>query len=155
MQTTVSLQEPFSYSVYPILVCTLLMIGLAIYLLWKRKKKPEENEIPVIKEIEKDDLAGIQIRYLRELDFLKRRVEKGQMSVRRAYQELSKIIRYFVYEVTDIRVQNYTLEEIQKVGLPSLTELISEYYEPEFAEHSLGDAAASIEKTRKVIKEWN
>jgi hypothetical protein len=61
----------------------------------------------------------------------------------------------FVFEVTDIETQNYTLDEIKKLNMPGLYELIEEFYEPEFALKSVGDFDNSIEKARSVIKKWN
>ena len=39
--------------------------------------------------------------------------------------------------------------------MPFLTELIQEYYAPEFAKQSIGDIKQAIEKTRKVVEKWN
>lgn len=64
-------------------------------------------------------------------------------------------MRMFVFEVTDIKIQNYSLKEIKKTNIPNLYELIEEYYEPEFASKSVGDFGISIEKARRVIEKWN
>lgn len=60
----------------------------------------------------------------------------------------------FVFEVTDITTQNYSLSEIKKLNIPILYELIEEYYEPEFAEQTNGDFDNSINKARRVIEQW-
>lgn len=72
-----------------------------------------------------------------------------------AYQNLSKVIRNFVFEATHIKVQNYTLDDIRKLNMPILYELISEYYNPEFANISNGNFIYSIEKARGVVERWN
>ena len=60
----------------------------------------------------------------------------------------------FVFEITDITTQNYSLSEIKKLNIPILYDLIEEYYEPEFASKPKGDFEKSIIKARRVINEW-
>lgn len=155
MQITVKLQEAFSYSILPSLILLGLIVLLTIYFIWSKKnsKKTEEKEI-VIKEVKKD-VNKIKEKYLKKLENLETKINEKKISIRGTYQNLSSIIRLFVYEVTNIKVQNCTLREIDKLNMPNLTRLIEEYYAPEFAEHSLGNIKSSLEKTRKVIEKWS
>jgi len=57
--------------------------------------------------------------------------------------------------VTGMDVSTYTLEEIHALGIPQLAYLVEEYYAPEFAPEHDGDVRASIEKTKRVIAQWN
>ena len=52
-------------------------------------------------------------------------------------------------------MQNYTLKEIKKLNMPKLYNLIKEYYIPEFANISSGNAEKSIAQAREVIRKWN
>lgn len=152
MQTSVSMQPSFSYLTLYIEI--FLIIILAIIIWWHFKKK-ENGPKPVIEVTrEKKNIKEIKIKYLRKLLSLERKIEKNEITIRKAYQGLSNIIRYFVHDVTGIKVQNCTLEDIKKLNMPKLYALIKEYYRPEFAEKSLGDVKSSIEKTRKVIRKW-
>ena len=63
-------------------------------------------------------------------------------------------IRMFVYEVTGIKVQKYTLTEIRRVNIPQLTNLVREYYEPEFAREARADVKTSLYRTRMLIESW-
>ena len=63
--------------------------------------------------------------------------------------------RSFIFETTNIKVQNYTLNDISKINMPTLYELVSEYYDPEFSRISKGNIINSIAKTREVIVKWN
>ena len=158
MQTSVKLQDPFSYSIYPVLIILVLLVLLTVYIIFKYRRKnniPKNIEETKIKEIDEKDIIKIKEKYLKKLQTVEEKLNSNKISVRHAYQMLSAIIRYFVFEVTNIKVQNYTLREIEKLKMPALTELIEEYYAPEFAEYSLGNIKASIEKTRKVIEKWN
>lgn len=55
---------------------------------------------------------------------------------------------------TGIRVQNYTLSDIQTLGMPMLEQLIREFYVPEFARQVMDNPVASIEKTKRMIEIW-
>jgi len=153
MQVSVKLQESFSYPILPIIIIILLLTIVTIYII---RKKQEKKYIPVIKE-NKDikDIGTIKQKYIKQLEMIKSKLESNKISIRRAYQDMSEIIRYFVYEVTNIKVQYCTLKDIEELDMPILYELIQEYYVPEFSEKSLGDIEASLEKTRKVIEKWN
>ena len=152
MQLSVKLQELFSYSILPIIILIVILFLFSMYFLRKRNKK---KETPVIKEIDKIDINIIQEKYIIKLEELKKDLEKNKISIREAYQALSELVRYFVYEVTNIEVQNYTLKEIKKLNIPVLYNLIKEYYAPEFANISLGNVKESIERTKEVIKKWS
>lgn len=157
MQTTVNLQEPFSYSLIPIviisiLIITLLVIGI-IYAI--RKVRIQNKEEIIVKKDNIKEISKIKEKYINKLISIEKSLTDSKISTRRAYQETSSVIRFFVYEMTGIKVQNYTLQDIKELNMKSLYELVEEYYVPEFAEKSVGDIKSSIEKTRKVIEKWN
>lgn len=157
MQTSVNLQD---FIISPIVLLFIVMfgiLGMTIYFLKHTKEKEQEKpKQPIqIKEIPVNNKKAIIQKYIKKLNELEEKVDKEKIEIRQAYQTLSNIIRYFVYEVTNVKVQNYTLEEIENAKMPSLYELVEEYYKPEFAKQSLGDIKNSINKTRKVIEKWN
>ena len=156
METTVKLQELYAYSILPISIIAILVIAITIYILIEKiKNKKEIVKIEDVKIVEPKNIKSIQNKYLKRLDNLRKKLELNRITTRVAYQGLSTLIRYFIYEVTDIKVQNYTLSEIETLNMPFLTELIQEYYAPEFAKQSIGDIKQAIEKTRKVVEKWN
>ena len=154
MQTTIELQESFSYLTVPIVITFFFIIILIYYKKLSKKEKiqvktnmiPQKNikNVPVIKE-----------KYLSELNKIEQNYLNNEIDLRKAYYKISEAIRLFVFEITDITTQNYSLKEIKKLNIPVLYELIKEYYEPEFAIKSIGDLETSINKARRVIKEWN
>ena len=79
--------------------------------------------------------AGIRQRYLQELYSLETRFREGQINVRQTYQDLSRMIREFVFEMTGIRAGQCTLSDIRRLHMPALTRLMQEYYVPEFADY--------------------
>ena len=158
MKTSITLQEPFSYSMIPMIVVGILVALYGIYLiisiLQKQPKKKIATAVPK-KIISPADIRTIKSKYLAELENIKQALWTQQISTRDAYQKMSLCIRHFVYEVTGIQVQNYTLEDIKGLHMPGLEALIAEYYAPEFAMTSMSDSSASIERTKRVIELWN
>ena len=158
MQTTINLQEPFTYSLIPLIITTVFIIGLTIYLICSKKTKNEDivkkDNVKTIPERNKKDIPVIKNKYIQQLDEIEDRYNKKKIELRKAYQLISESIRLFVFEVTNITTQNYSLAEIKKLNIPELYELIEEYYEPEFASKTVGDFVSSINKARRVINEW-
>ena len=156
MQTSINLQEPFIYSFIPLLIVIVLIILLTFYFIKHRKKKViEEKDIKVIPEKNVKNIPVIKSKYLKQLEEIEYKYENEKISLRQAFQLISQTIRMFVFEITDITTQNYSLMEIKKLNMPTLYELIKEYYEPEFATKSVGNFSSAIEKARGVIKKWN
>lgn len=159
MQTSINLQEPFIYSIFS-LIFLLCIVAIITYYLIRNKTEKEKNEIieNKIKEIpekNKKNIPVIKEKYLKQLESIEYKYDNDIIELRKAYQLVSEAIRMFVFEITDITTQNYSLTEIKKLNIPNLYELIEEYYEPEFASKSIGDFNSSINKARRVINEWN
>ena len=162
MQTSVNLQEPYTYSLIPLLISLTVLILLAIvYFIYyrevKEEKKIEEDEKRRIinKVTKKKNISDIKEKYLRQLNSVEYRYNNEIIELRTAYQLISENIRLFIFEVTNIKAQNYTLEEIKNLNMPHVYNLIKEYYEPEFASETVGDFKTSINKARRIIERWN
>lgn len=150
MQVTTELRGMFSYSISPIIILIIIIILLVIINHIKLKKKSPLYIIPNRKNV-----FAVKNKYLFKLNKLVDDLNREKIDNRKAFQALSNIIRNFIYEMTNIKVQNYTLSEIKEINISILTELVSEYYDPEFSKISKGNIIKSIEKTRKVIERWN
>ena len=158
MQTSIKLQEPFTYSIIPIIIIICFIIFLIFYLIYLKKQSKKHEEEIEVKEIPEKNIKNIPVikgKYFNQLDSIEYKYDNQMIELRQAYQLISEAIRLFVFEITDITTQNYSLSEIKKLNIPHLYELIQEYYEPEFASKSKGDFKASINKARRVINEWN
>ncbi len=161
MQTSINLQNMYNYSVWPLvlvfLIFAIMTIGLIIVLIKKNKrqvavKKPDVKKIP---EKNIKNIPVIKSKYIKQLNGIESKFKDKKIDLRKAYQEISETVRLFVFEVTDVTTQNYSLSEIKKANIPGLYELIEEYYEPEFAEKSVGDFDDAINKARRIVSEWN
>ena len=150
MQVQTELRPMFSYSIWAIIITLILFIGIIFIRKYERKKViKKEIVIPEYK-----DLMAIKRNYLTKIQKLFNDFNNKKISKREAYQALSSLVRNFIFEATNIKVQNYTLKEIKMINMPILYELVSEYYDPEFAISSRGNIISSIEKTRMVIEKW-
>lgn len=151
MQVTTKLNDMFLYSIWPIIIILIILIlGFVLYFKKPKKKKLANIVLPV-----KKNIMDIKNKYLNKIEILINDLNNKTISDRIAYQRLSCLIRNFIYEATDIKVQNYTLSEIEKANIPILYELVKEYYDPEFAINSFGNILSSIMKTKEVILKWN
>jgi len=152
MQITVKMQDSFSYPIVSITMVILLFLAFTfLYFILKHR----ENKSEKVVEMKPKNVKDIKKKYLKKLEKIEASLDNNRISSRKAYQQTSEVIRFFVFELTDINVQNYTLQEIEQIDMPILSELIREYYVPEFSKDSKGDIKNSIEKTRKVINKWN
>lgn len=157
MKTSVELQDPFSYMIIWIILAVLFIAAVIFAQLYFRKvlgdrlKKPRT---PKLKKVPPATLDNIKRKYLGELTYIESDLVNNRITIREAYHKLSKNIRMFVFEVTGIKVQKYTLTEIRRVNIPPLTNLVREYYEPEFARETRADVRSSIYKTRELIQSW-
>ncbi len=151
MKTSVNLQGPFSYALWPIIVVgalLLLCIGILIFPKLKSLFKPRKVPAP-------EKVIEIKNKFLMELSGIEVDLVNNRISTRDAYKKMSVCIRAFVFEVTGIEVLRYTLQDIQRLKMPLLEELIEEFYAPEFAVKSIGDSMASLQKTKRAIERWN
>lgn len=158
MPITVDLQDMFSYSLLPVALAVVLVviagvIGLIVFLVKKNAKKPEAAMPSHVAK----PVSGNQVKekYYAIINDLEAKCHSGKVSNRKAYQELSRIVRQFVYEVTGIKVHHNTLDEIKKLNMPNLYAVIEECYTPEFSVDKDGNIYATMNKARMVIKEWH
>jgi len=165
MPTTVDLQEPLSFS----LLLTVILIVLAVLppVIWlilkllkiklpEKKQKPvQEEEAPIVMKPVRP-IEVLKREYLLKIDAVESKYKEKQIDAREAHIQMSSIVREFVNDATGVNVRNFTLREIQKLNMPNLSKLISEFYSPEFA---FGTEDIQIEDSfsnaRQVIREWN
>lgn len=157
MPITVELQDMHSYSYLMIVFVAIFVafsVGLIVFIIIKHCRKSNKNARPKV-EMTPVSRQNIKQKYSTLLSSLEQKCREEKISNRKAYQELSKIIRHFVYEATGIKVHNYTLQEIKETNISGLYDVISECYTPEFAIDKSGEIYSSISKARKVVEEWN
>ncbi|MCR5542542.1 MAG: hypothetical protein K6F55_00210 [Eubacterium sp.] len=157
MKTSVELQPPFQYMILWVIIALVFIAAVVAAQIYLRKKLGDrlkrEKQIR-LKKISESTLEGKKKKYIGELVLIEADLRNRKITVRQAYQKMSLCIRLFVRDVTGINVEKFTLTEIRRVNIPQLTQLVKEYYEPEFALESRTDVMASIMRTRHVIEAW-
>ena len=103
----------------------------------------------------KPDLAKLKAVYIAKLNEIEEKYNQDKTRIRPAYEGMSKVVREFVYKATGTEVDKFTLAEISNTEFAGLTKLVGEYYQPEFDKISEGDVKASLEKSRRLVAEWN
>ena len=155
---TVELQDPMGFSPVWLIVAAALVIAAVLMWVFLRKKLP--RRIPRAKkpaapaQMSEEDLTSLKKLYLEKMARTEQELRDGKLTIREAYQRMSADMREFVKRATGVPVREMTLAEISELKIPSLTELVRDYYEPEFAYYSEADAHRSFERTCQVIRKW-
>ena len=162
METTVNLRRLFVFSRLPIAITaavlgllTLAIIFMFLYDLLKDLKRKEKAQVVQEKVFVKPDMTKLKAEYLALLDGIEAKFNEDTTAVRPAYEGMSRVVRDFVYRATGTEVDKFSLFEISQTEFGSLTELVGEYYQPEFDSISEGDVRASLAKSRRLVSEWN
>ncbi|WP_034450299.1 hypothetical protein [Butyrivibrio sp. AE2032] len=162
METTIELRRLFDFSQLPIIITGAVLAALTVTVLMmflysvlkdiKRKEKEVIEEKPVFV---KPDMPKLKAEYLALLDGIEARFNQDTTKIRPAYEDMSRVVREFVYKATGTEVDKFTLFEISRTDFGDLAKLVGEYYQPEFDQISEGDVRASLEKSRRLVSEWN
>ncbi|MBR5336971.1 MAG: hypothetical protein IK152_03210 [Lachnospiraceae bacterium] len=161
METTVTLQAPFEYDLW-VIILGIVLIALSLLLFVRiiisiRKREKKSRIIPEYKPATPMEVYGARDRAISRIQRIMDDFREKRITKREGYQKLSLVIRSFVHDTTGINVEVRTLEEIKTLGMPGLNALIEEYYMPEFAEDGKADNTglwASCNKTIGVIQAW-
>lgn len=165
MNTTVKLQPLYSYSWQVLLILfSLVLLPLIIYCVIKLIKllsgKSAKKKTKAGKKIKKaTNLVKLKEEYLSKVNDVENKKNNNSINARQAFIELSFLVREFVQLATGVNTSNLTLGEIKELSMPSLTELIEEFYRPEFDTEE--ESVQFLENhnpfadARKVVTEWN
>lgn len=148
MNITVALQDVRMFSFFWLLAA---LTGLAAAVFLVHQVLGKHRQIQKAAEEE----ASLQDRYLGKLDHLEQEYLHNQVSVRNAYQALSRTVREYGSELTGIPMDRLTLAEIRLHGSGKAAHLVERYYEPEFAEYAEDKFIHEIHYAKEVIRAWN
>ena len=148
MRITVNLQDVRMFSFFWLLAA---VIGLAaaVFLVHQLIGKNRLAQKAAEEEV------SLQDKYLGKLDHLEQEYLHNQISVRNAYQALSRTVREYGSELTGIPMDRLTLAEIRLHGSGKAAHLVERYYEPEFAEYAEDKFIHEIHYAKDVIRAWN
>ena len=157
MDEVYELVKPFEYSIIWLILGIIILLSIfccAIWYFFFKKKSPVESK-NIIKFEKPKNIEDIKTEYLKLIDEVERECQSNKVNYRNSYIRLSSIVRTFVYKATGIEVHKSTLSDIKALNMPSLYNLIREFYTPEFAENTKSNILKAINDTRQVIKTWN
>lgn len=159
MQRAVELREWMHYEpIWLIIggVLMILLIGWYGFVFWlTRKKKPRSLNTLAAKPYTPPDLTALKAKYLQLIADTETAHTNKSLSARAAHQQLSYLLRMFVYEARGHRVDTLTLADLKQTRYAELATAIEEYYLPEFASVERGSVASAAATARKVVTEWN
>jgi hypothetical protein len=102
-------------------------------------------------------LARLKAGYVERIDEIARRHDAGELSPRRAHQELSVAVREFVHEASGAPAPTMTLAELRRSGDPSLvpvSDVVRGLYPVEFGPDRAGSVRAAAGAAREVVARW-
>ncbi|MCQ2532211.1 MAG: hypothetical protein MJ093_05845 [Saccharofermentans sp.] len=92
-----------------------------------------------------------------QISTIERKHSEGKISSRSAFIMVSAAVREFISAVSSNNVSALTLKEITDLNMPALSDLIEQFYHPEFAfdDATEDEMAKAFVDARKVVTEWN
>lgn len=154
-----SVEPDYDFPLWPIAIIVVLLLTLIFMLIKLRKKNiklPKHETVATV-----DDRKKVLIKeYSSRIKKAGKDRTSGKIGERECYGQLSLYVREFVTEMTGINVKSYTYEDIKQLENPKLTELIGEFYGPEFSVEKFDDEVmtrnlqSAIDKTLKLLKNW-
>ena len=163
METTINLRRLFDFSTLPVIITgavlaalTVAIVLMFLYGFLKDYKRKQKEEVAVEEKVfVKPDMTKLKAEYLALLDGIEAKFNEDTTKIRPAYEGMSRVVRDFVYRATGTEVDKFALYEICQTEYADLANLVGEYYQPEFDKISEGDVRASLEKSRRLVSEWN
>lgn len=148
---------PMSYSPIWLLLGFVILAGLVGWALviWAQTRpvRPRrEPEPPAHWRLER-----LKEDYLARIDEVVRLASAGDISRRRAHQELSAAVRSFVDEAAGLHAPTMTLTDLDRSGIPELapvTQVVSRLYPVEFGPERTADIAEAAQAAREVVIRW-
>lgn len=139
-----------------------LWIGLAlvgVVLLWYLWvwRSTRDRPLVVPARIRPDRLARLRADYARQIDVVVMAAATGEISQRRAHQQVSVLVRHFVQEVSGIHAPTMTLTDLTNEGsrLSPVSRVVGVLYPGEFAPREVQTVAGAARVAKEVVARWS
>lgn len=116
-----------------------------------------ERKVVVAPRVAPDRLTRLRADYTRQIDLVLGRAAAGEISQRRAHQQLSVLVRHFVQEVSGIDAPTMTLTELNAKGsrLTPVSEVVGTLYPGEFGPRETATLAGAGTVAKQVVSRWS
>lgn len=159
MQDKPALRDPFVYSHWWLWVGLACLVAVVCWygfvFFYTRKKRPNQLHLQKLVEPRNVDLTRLRKKYLALIDEVEALHNSQQMTKRAAYQKLSNLVRFFVYEASGFKAHVMTLLDLTLSRYPDLAKTIESYYPTEFDIKDYGSVQDAASAARKVVTTWS
>jgi len=115
------------------------------------------RRVVVPPRIAPDRLTRLRADYTRQIEVVLARAAAGEISQRRAHQQLSVLVRHFVQEVSGIHAPTMTLTELTATGarLTPVSEVVGALYPGEFGPRESATLVEAGAVAKQVVARWS
>ncbi len=128
---------------------------IALWYLWVWWST-RERKVVVPPRVTPDRLSRLRADYTRQIELVEARAESGEITQRRAHQQLSVLVRHFVQEVSGIHAPTMTLTDLHASGarLTPVSHVVGRLYPGEFAPAPAQTVAGAAAVAKQVVARW-
>ncbi len=152
------LNPPLPYPIVWLLIGLGLLVLVGIWIagiFWlTREKKLKTVSSLQAKPAAQVDMYALRAKYLKLIDDAVLAYNSGTISARILHNQLSLLVRGFVYEACGFPAPRLTLSDLKKSRQRELTQLIEQLYPVEFAMITTANAQVATEAARKLVNTW-
>jgi hypothetical protein len=132
-----------------------LLAAVALWYAWVWWST-RERALAVPPRISADRLTRLRADYARQIDVVVARADTGEITQRRAHQQLSVLVRHFVQEVSGIHAPTMTLTDLNARGerLEPVSEVVGTLYPGEFAPGQASTVGGAAAVAKQVVARW-
>ena len=122
------------------------------WVLWSTRRR----RVVVPPRITPDRLTRLRADYTHQIDVVLGRAAAGEITQRRAHQQLSVLVRHFVQEVSGVHAPTMTLTELTASGerFTPVSHVVGRLYPGEFAPRETQTVAGAGEVAKQVVARW-
>ncbi|HET7399341.1 MAG TPA: hypothetical protein VFJ94_12555 [Intrasporangium sp.] len=133
-----------------------LLLAVALWYLWvwwSTRPRPVHGPVAATG----GRLERLRADYTRQIDVVVARADAGEISQRRAHQQLSVLVRHFVQEASGIAAPTMTLTDLVGSGarLGPVSRVVRRLYPGEFAPREADTLAEAAAGARDVVARWS
>jgi hypothetical protein len=154
---SVSLNPPIQYSIIWLIIGAVLLLLIAVWygvLFWLTRHKPYASLANLKPAPPGFDLEKLKQKYLQLIDECYNAYKHDHATLRSLHKGLSMTVRYFVHEANHFPAPRLTLADLKRAPYPELSRVVEDYYAKEFAAVEHGNAEASVEAAKDMVRRW-